>query len=859
MSRIWTVDFVRTDDPNVVANLVTFGEDATCHYWSLRYDSSLYTLENTGMLSLHRGKNVWSSALRQTAGGCLIATGGADGSIATHAKALPFSRPEDRCVLWSVSDAVGTAMPGPLTHEKIRSYAFIGLNKLVVAVNSGNLFLVDSGSPRDETWLQSTSSWTWIAHIPDLQGYSVATSLLCLGMVLFSGRNGSVFTYHHSSGLEKIATGYGKTAALFLVHVGDNGSSLRADALGFVTTVEQDTACLLIITSNLRDGKPYTTATEHNLPLPRGFIVTSFAASPSSTGSHTLVVGSRNGAIAIYEAPDLPSGYDSPDTSSTAPFKTLSHAILVHNTHGGNAVTDLKVLETRHSASSSRFIYSSGRDGTLAVYELSLKNDAPRLQLIHQLAVPEATTVEQIELWPPDMECYPTGRLMLCAFRSKHFIVYDMMTESEVCSINCGGANRTWAFVHSLNASRGTLAWTKASQLCAQTGFADVAGETNRGGHGREIKSIAISPRQPKYGRLIATGAEDTDIKIHTSPQSSDGWQTFECIRTIKKHNTGIQHLEWSDDGRWLFSSGGFEELFAWRVRETPMLRLGVVCESVCPPESELPDLRIMHFTVVRHPTKHIQSDIDMFTVSTVRSDSTIRIYSYRTSETENVWTCTFAGTYLSCSLTQVLRLPYVESDVYITTATDGHVGLFTTQTQTLEEIGVEEVGRLVWQARIKTHQSTVHCTELRQLGKTDHLLFSGGDDNALSVSRLNHEHGYEAVHSSVLTVPRAHTAAITGLAVIDLPDRPHVYWLLTTSIDQRLKLWEVSVDVEKTGVEGVTICKLANVYTPVADVSGLAAYAESDKVFAVICGVGMDVWSIDLSKRPRTRLSRVS
>ncbi|GAB7338356.1 hypothetical protein MBLNU457_4658t2 [Dothideomycetes sp. NU457] len=824
MSRIWTVDFVKTDDPNVVANLITFGEDATCHYWSLEYDSPVYTLENAGMLSLHNGKNIWSSALRQTGSGCLIATGGADGSIATHLKDLPFPRPEDRCILWSLSDATGTAS---LKGDKIRSYAFIDPNKLVVAVNSGNLFLVDLDRHRT-----GKRSWTWLAQLQDLQGYSIASSLLCLGMVLLSGRSGSVYIYHHNSGLEEITTGHGKTAALFLAPLGDNGSNLDLVALVLVTTLEQDAARLLVITRKSSGGRPSTTATEHILQLPRGFIVTSFAASASSTDSQILVLGSRNGELAVYDAPDL---------SSNAPSSPLTHALLVHNTHGDNAVTDLKVLSVPHGHSSSRFIYSAGRDGTLAVYELSLEDDSPRLQIIHQLAVPETTTVEQIELWPPDNEYYPAGRLMLCAFRSKHFIVYDMMSESEVYSINCGGANRTWAFVPSLDVSRGTLAWTKASQLCVQTGYADIAGESNRGGHGREIKSIAISPRHPKYGRLIATGAEDTDIKIHMSQRKNDGQQTFECIRTIKKHNTGIQHLEWSDDGRWLFSSGGFEELFAWRVRDTPLLRLGVICESVCPPESELPDLRIMHFAVLHHPTKHVQSDVDMFTVSTVRSDSTIRIYTYRTSEREKVWTCTFA-------------------DVYITTATDGHVGLSTTQAQISEDNSPEEVGRLVWQPRIKTHQSTVHCTALRQLGKTDHVLFSGGDDNALSVTRLAHEHEFKPFHSSLLTVPRAHTAAITGLAVIDLPDQPHVYWLLTTSIDQRVKLWQVSVDTRQAGVQGIAIRKLANVYTPVADASGLATYVEGDRVFAVVCGVGMDVWSIDVTnKRHRGPLSRIS
>ena len=828
MSRIWTVDFVRSTDSDLIANLITFGEDATCHYWSLKFMSSIYTLENAGMLSLHSGKNIWSSALQQKDGAVLVATGGADGSIATLSKDLPFARPEEKCALWSVSDAVSQALPESPSNEKLRSYAFIGSEKLLVAVNSGNLFVVDACLPTNRANPSvPTSSWEWIAHSPDLQGYSVATGLSRRSLALFSGKTGSVLAYSEGSGLEEIASGSGKTAALFLVDTRQEGSA-EPSAIGLVTTVEQDIARLLPITENSTSGEARITTTSHSLQLPPGFIVTSFAVLPMSKGKRTFAMGSRNGTIAIYYEPDL---------LSAASQTHLTHTLLASGIHGDDAITDLKILSIEKPTSVSHYIYSSGRDGTFAVHEMRFENSSPLLDLVHRLAVPEATTVEQINVVPE------TGSITLCAFRSKHFIVYDIISEKELFNINCGGANRTWTFEPSPKGSEGTLAWTKASQLCVQEGSEEISGKSNDGGNGREIKSIAISPEDSSHGRLIATGAEDTDIKIHKYHQHEYGRGSFKCIHTIKKHNTGIQNLEWSDDGRYLFSSGGFEELFAWRVRDTALLRLGVVCDSVCPPESELPDLRITHFSVVHHPTADDQPERDLFTVTTIRSDSTIRIYSYRSSPSEKIWNCMYAGTYLSCSLTQVLQFPYFGRDIFITTATDGHAGLFAA-----------ENSELSWQTRFNIHQSTVHCTELRHLGEYGHLLFSGGDDNALSVSRLStlSTNDTGPFQSSVLTVPRAHTAAITGLAVIDISDQPHVYWLLTTSIDQRLKLWEVLIDAEEPGVEGVTVRKLANVYTPVADVSGLATYVDGSRVFAIVCGVGMDVWSIDISKRSR-------
>jgi WD40 repeat protein len=122
--------------------------------------------------------------------------------------------------------------------------------------------------------------------------------------------------------------------------------------------------------------------------------------------------------------------------------------------------------------------------------------------------------------------------------------------------IDTGGAHRSWAFrPHS--AMGGTLVWTRASTLhvCSQKGPNHTV--VHSGGHGREIKAVAVSrsSHSKAHSRMIATGAEDTDIKIF---QYVD--RDLVCRRTIRKHTTGIQHLQWSEKGDYLFSSGGCEE-----------------------------------------------------------------------------------------------------------------------------------------------------------------------------------------------------------------------------------------------------------------------------------------------------------
>ena len=81
---------------------------------------------------------------------------------------------------------------------------------------------------------------------------------------------------------------------------------------------------------------------------------------------------------------------------------------------------------------------------------------------------------------------------------------------------------------------------------------------------------------------------------------------------------------------------------------------------------------------------------------------------------------------------------------------------------------------------------------------------------------------------------------------MVVLRDATTRFRIITSGTDQRLKMWGVSVDTAKDGVEGVQVEKLSNVFTPVADVSSMAVVrGEDDRVGVLVCGVGIDLWSI--------------
>lgn len=193
-------------------------------------------------------------------------------------------------------------------------------------------------------------------------------------------------------------------------------------------------------------------------------------------------------------------------------------------------------------------------------------------------------------------------------------------------SIECGGAHRNWAYVPLPESDGGgRFIYTKASTLHIHSQSEASHKVIQAGGHGREIKAVAVSPPLQSFegesDRYIATGAEDTCIRIWSYKA-----EELKSTHTVSKHITGIQALHWSSNGQYLFSAAGREEFFVWRVQPLPLpgLEVGVVCVSQCPAVTEAGDLRIMDFEILE-----VREDAEAtrrFLVSLVYSDSSVRV-----------------------------------------------------------------------------------------------------------------------------------------------------------------------------------------------------------------------------------------
>jgi WD40 repeat protein len=333
-------------------------------------------------------------------------------------------------------------------------------------------------------------------------------------------------------------------------------------------------------------------------------------------------------------------------------------------------------------------------------------------------------------------------------------------------------------------------------------------------------------------------------------------------------HNTGIQSLKWSNDGSYLFSSGGFEEFFVWKVTATPVLIVGVICESTLPVEPGS-DLRISDFAI-----KELNRSGKDFSITLVYSNSAIKIFRYSTTEvTGNRWTLICQSHYTASCLTLVNLFEFKQVPLTITAATDGHITLWKQCDHEDTMLGsAKDYMDFIQPLRcIPIHQNAIKCLSMTQLSPTVALVLTGSDDNSIGITLLQHHHEGDKrfqILSSTLTIPRAHTASVTASAIFRLPEssksasqdcRQLSLRAVTLSNDQRIKVWHITINFTAPGIGGMAVEKEGNVHTAVADVSSMAIFptdvnvvqheSEGPQVEArrtiLICGVGMEVWSM--------------
>jgi WD40 repeat protein len=630
-SRVWKVSFLDIGlSPNKIV-LLSAGEDATSRTWilvtntgenSISPDMPPWQLDLVNTATHHNGKNVWSMSIPDRSLLKVVTSGGADSKITSSClrttsqsaeqshhdleffAAAPVS-PEDSTVVAKKSGHRSSKQT-----EFLRSYAFVDEYSFILTTNSGGVFL-ETLSPGYNTKIDESKL---IAKLEDLSGYSVCAGEHSLGIAFVAGAKGSLYAYSKETlQLTKLHTVNGKIGEVFAGSVADSLQSKRMVLL--VTLVGQKTAQLLEVDfsecvapqslyEESASARPRVSSTTV-VPIPddiTGLVITSMVYIDASDGGYVLF-GYRRGSIAAYRIAEKLEQDNAPRSAELLG--------ILHSVHGKETVTAMTWVPDGISPSSG-YLISAGRDGCVAIHLIDLRTTS--YHLVHNIMLPVGPNIEGLYI--------RDGELNVYGFSHKEFIVYNTVTEEVTMNVETGGAHRSWSFQPNRSLYRGgNLVWTRASSMHIHSQPQPSHDVIRSGGHGREIKAVAVSPVIATNGsetQLIATGSEDTDIKIFLYANKH-----LTCLRTLRKHKTGIQSLQWSADGAYLFSSGGCEEFYVWKISRLPseLGGIGVVCEASCPPESEHSDLRIMAFHAAQHSEAH-------FVISMVFSNSTVKVWN---------------------------------------------------------------------------------------------------------------------------------------------------------------------------------------------------------------------------------------
>jgi WD40 repeat protein len=616
MSRVWTVRFLEAPPCEGALGLLSAGEDASSRSWRLSPNTDKgtalsYKLVQQDCAAYHNGKNIWSDTIHNdTFGRQRVFCGAADAKITAYPLTRTSERAQrSRAYEYTVSDIMSLAQISNhssdaglshITHksskkaEFFRSYCFLDQHSFLLTTNSGKVLIGTLQVPSALEISRSLSTSTLVDRSEDLSGYSICASETRYGLAFVAGSTGTIYAYSKASGSwSKVGCMDGKIGDMFATHV-PRSDSRRVVAL-LTTLVGQDQAQLVYVDIAADSGPCISrTVAIPMLESSTGTIITSMALATTIESSF-LYLGHRRGSVAVYSI-----HHDRQESGENVALRRV-----LNNVHGEETVTALTWMPS-YTHSPSGHLMSVGRDGCLAVHHVDLH--ANYAELVHHLALPIGPNIESLY--------FHQDHLLVHGFSSKKWVLYDVTTEEEIMGIETGGAHRSWAFrPGSTSQSGATLVWTRASSMHISSQTEGNHRVVRPGGHGREIKAVAVSDLASR--RLIATGAEDTDIKLFEYAGDE-----LICRRTLRKHTTGIQHLQWSAGGEYLFSSGGCEEFYIWRIRQlASVLHIGVVCEFAYTPESEHADLRIMSFDVTQRGTAY---DIAM-----VFSDSSIKVSTH--------------------------------------------------------------------------------------------------------------------------------------------------------------------------------------------------------------------------------------
>lgn len=881
-SRIWGVEFVTQMADNGAQRilLLSRGEDAMCQLWSVEAPSGLKTRDYR-LVPLtndrhHLGKNAWSMSQAGNNQDLKVFTGGADGQIISRHFGI---RHADLAIPTTITTIFKNITQSSLA---LKHYCQINQNICFATTDQGDLYSITT--ERDEL------KCSHIYSSPQ-KGAILMCKVDSLGVLLLAQQQGDLFAsfLKHPDALLPVKLNVPSGVCWMQVASPQRAGQTQGAAC-VVAAVSNGDAVVIWLT--LEDGS--LQAKYKTVAIPKTFVVTACAYDVSSGA---LLLGSRAGALAAY-------------SNVTPVAESVEEPFCLRHVHGSDCVTSICVLLSPQSGrgfcEKTLHVLTTSRDGTFAIHQL----DPSRLSLsmVHISTPSFGPNIEGAYLSPCKHPSGTSGHdLILYGFRATCFVVWNETQQSTILSVECGGAHRSWAYNDSVLSSSSTMKskndsgvvestksfiWTKAGKFNWYSMQEPDHSIIQRGGHGREIKAIAHSPRCLHGRPLLATGAEDTNIHLFTISnnrrdsdrlvsdsgierqlESNSGNTTFQNIAVLKRHTTGLQHLLFSHSGEFLFSSAGCEEFYVWKLTfDVPHVDIGVVLWDMMPKEEDDADARIMSFdlqeskspsTTNTDDPQEMNAMVKSFTLALAYSNGQTKVLRYIPSLARHQGKFEILQQihYGSFCVMQASFLSPIQTQTQILSAgTNGYLNLGSLD----ETISYHEGSNISKHVRSsamevhKVHQSSILSMDILALDSETHLIATGGDDNALGLTVLVSKTDCTAQanpdidrqdrlrhHFRTILIPRAHAAAVTGLRIggTSWNTTGCAVTIVTVGNDQRVKVWKVHVDL-KTAISSA--CQLVEAEV---DTDRLFEAVQIDKVGSAWTPVA-DVSGLDIIRQ---------
>lgn len=594
LSRIWSVNFrpIGTSQPKKMG-LATRGEDSSCVVWDLSWESASagtmkYQLRDTFMLHHHSGRHIWSLDLCSRGEETIVYTGGADGAL--------------KSFVIKENDPPASAQHNVPTQARqskigIQAFAFVAPDSLI-AYSVNNELQLGIVSAEEN----ASITWETLRSAENFRSPLLITGVPRKRVALIGNAQGLIQLYNHSTkSVTDLVDIRARLIRLFALE-----SSSQSESLSFLVSNPTDDMATFVTVTGWNSDCPRAEVFPFSLPE-APFAVSSAAL---MNKDQYLLIGSKLGGFAVYRVPGL--------GLSSEPV--IEHRRL----HGREGTNHIQVVSSvaEEDGTSLECVLTCGRDGYYCLHEIKVSgdgDDAVSLETVHRTSSALGGNLEGA------YHDEAIGDLMIYGFRSQDFVLRNESKQTDLISIASGGARRAWTFQPATGSSMAMLLWKEGTNLRAVRIRTDLNRCLRAGGHGREIKAMHILDAVQGNRAFFATGSEDTTVRIFalSSPASASPWGSFECLRVLNSHTSGLQQVSWSKNGQYLFTSAAYEEFFVWRIRSVPSFGVATILVAASPKDDPNSDLRITSFDLVE--VKESESE-QGYLLCLALSNSTIKV-----------------------------------------------------------------------------------------------------------------------------------------------------------------------------------------------------------------------------------------